>query len=153
VGIVRERKPLALLGRVRPLAGLLLAVAGAVALFLGWYGVSGTPVPAKQLPYLVSGGLTGVGLLVLAAAAFAADDVRRQLGDVRATAEKVDQLYQLLTEPAIDEPVGELVVVERGTTFHRGGCRLVSGKRWHQASEQELTGLRPCRVCAPSPTA
>src|SRR5690349_19092418 len=99
---------------MRPVAGPLFALLGAVALFLGWYGVSGTPVPAKQLPYLVSGGLTGVALVVLAAAFFATEDVRRQLTELRDVAAKVDRLYDLLTEPEAEERVHP-VVVEGGS--------------------------------------
>ena len=133
---------------LRPVAGPLFALLGAVALFLGWYGVSGTPVPAKQLPYLVSGGLTGVALVVLAAAFFAAEDVRRQLTELKDVAAKVDRLYDLLTEPEAAETVVP-VVVEGGSSLHRPGCRLVAGKAAREATEGERSGLTPCRVCRP----
>jgi HAMP domain-containing protein len=135
---------------IRPFAGWLLALLGAIALFLGWYGVSGTPIPAKQLPYLVSGGMTGVALVVLAAAFFATDDVRRQLDDLRDVAAKVDQLYDLLTEPVPQEREPPPVVVPGGRTLHRPGCRLVAGKTARVATDDELAALRPCRVCTPS---
>ena len=131
---------------IRPVAGWLLALAGAVALFLGWYGVSGTPIPAKQLPYLVSGGLTGVALVVLAAAVLASADTRRQIVELREVARKVDHLYDLLTEPEPDEHVVP-TVVEGGATWHRPGCPLVAGKPARAATEKELATLRPCRVC------
>jgi hypothetical protein len=134
---------------LRPVAGPLLALLGAVALFLGWYGVSGTPVPAKQLPYVVSGGLTGVALVVLAAAFFATEDVRRQLAELRDVAAKVDRLYDLLTEPEERADVTP-VLVEGGTTVHRPSCRLVAGKTARAATDEELSKLRPCRVCDPS---
>lgn len=139
------------------LAPWVLTVSGAVALFLAWYGVSGTPVPAKQLPYLVSGGLTGVGLIVLAAAAFATDDVRRRLAEMQQTARKVDALYALLTEelstasaPSV-VPAG-LVALERGASYHLPGCRLVAGKpaaRPVPPDEVRSRGLTPCRLCDP----
>lgn len=40
---------------------------GALALVVGWLGVSGTPYSAEQTPYLISGGLGGVFLLGLGA--------------------------------------------------------------------------------------
>ena len=104
---------------LRPVLGWLLAVVGAVALFLGWYGVSGTPIPAKQLPYLVSGGMTGVSLVVLAAAVLATDDVKRQLSELRGVAGKVDRLFDLLTEPVPDEEQPAPVRLEGGSTYHR----------------------------------
>jgi hypothetical protein len=135
---------------LRPFAAWLLTLLGALALFLGWYGVSGTPVPAKQLPYLVSGGLTGVALVVLAAAFFATEDVRRQLAELRDVAAKVDQLYELLTEPEVQERAGAAVVLQGGSSYHRAACRLVAGKAARAATEEELSRLRPCRVCAPA---
>lgn len=144
---------------LRLLAPWLLAVAASVALFLGWYGVSGTPVPAKQLPYLVSGGLTGVALMVLAAAAFATGDVRRRLADLDRVERKIDSLYALLTEELAAVPAAEpggLVALDRGTSYHLAGCRLVTGKPAARpvAPEDVATrGLRPCRLCDPPATA
>lgn len=138
---------------LRLLLGGVLAVAGSVALFLGWYGVSGTAQTAKQVPYLVSGGLAGVCLIVLAAACFAADDVRRSLARLDRLEEKVDLLYRLLTGPdeaPVDHDV--LVAVDRGTSYHRATCRLVVGKRNAESVEPGAAaarGLVPCRLCDP----
>lgn len=139
--------------RVRPALSWLLALLGALALFLGWYGVSGTAVPAKQLPYLVSGGLTGVALVVLAAAFFAADDVRRRFAHLERVERKVDELLALLTEEDVGPTAaGGYVAVEGGASFHVASCRLVLGKPTaRELSRREVvtSGLAPCRVCEP----
>jgi hypothetical protein len=44
-------------------AGLALVVAGFIALFLAWNGASGIDYVEGQLPYLISGGLVGMGLI------------------------------------------------------------------------------------------
>jgi hypothetical protein len=138
---------------VRPVLGWLLALLGAVALFLGWYGVSGTAVPAKQLPYLVSGGLTGVALVVLAAAVLAADDVRRRFAHLERVEARVEALYALLTEEVRDPVLeGTYLAVDGGRSFHAPGCRLVQGKataRELSRGEVLTSGLAPCRVCDP----
>jgi hypothetical protein len=155
----------------RPYVGWTLAGLGALALFLGWYGVSGQSLTAKQLPYLVSGGLTGIGLIVIAAVFLATDDVRRQLGRLNEIERKVDDLYSLLvvdaapptaaTEPtstststSTTTTAAGLVALPTGTSFHRPTCALVVGK----ANTVRVDGraikarsLRPCRVCDPSP--
>ena len=41
----------------------LCVIAGAVALVVGYFGVSGTLEIGKQLPYVVSGGMAGLFLL------------------------------------------------------------------------------------------
>lgn len=47
------------------LSGLLL-LAGIVAFLIGWLGVSGTTEVHEQLPYFLSGGGTGLALIILA---------------------------------------------------------------------------------------
>lgn len=44
---------------------VLAMVAGVVVIAAGWIGVSGTPYIAKQVPYVVSGGIGGLALLVI----------------------------------------------------------------------------------------
>jgi hypothetical protein len=83
---------------VRPVVGWVLAGLGALALFLGWYGVSGQALTAKQIPYLVSGGLTGIGLIILAGVFLATEDVRRQLARLDEVERQVSTLYALLVE-------------------------------------------------------
>ena len=38
--------------------------AGAIALLLGWWGVSGAGFPAQQIPYVISGGMVGLFLIL-----------------------------------------------------------------------------------------
>ena len=45
-------------------AGLLIVVIGGVCIGLGWWGASGTANLAEQIPYLISGGLFGIALVV-----------------------------------------------------------------------------------------
>jgi len=57
-------------------AAVILIAAGAVALLLGWIGVSGEAFPAKQLPYLISGGIAGVFILGVGALCWLSADMR-----------------------------------------------------------------------------
>jgi hypothetical protein len=57
-------------------AAVGLIAAGAVALILGWVGVSGEAFPAKQLPYLISGGIAGVFVLGLGTMCWLSADMR-----------------------------------------------------------------------------
>jgi hypothetical protein len=45
------------------LPGAIALVVGFVAMFLGWYGASRTAREIEQVPYLISGGLIGLGLV------------------------------------------------------------------------------------------
>ena len=53
-----------------------LVVAGAVALIVGWVGVSATAFSAEQLPYIISGGLGGIFLLGVGATLWLSADLR-----------------------------------------------------------------------------
>ena len=94
-------------GDPRLVLALVAAIAGGVALLIGYFGVSGTLDPAKQLPYLISGGIGGLFLLGLAAALlFSADlgatraDIARLQGTVEELNERVAELQATLEEPA-----------------------------------------------------
>jgi len=81
----RSRDELATGARV--LLGWGLIVAAAVLLAVGWYGVSGTPVVARQLAYVVSGGLGGLLAGIVGVGLLVSIDVRRdreRLGRVEA---------------------------------------------------------------------
>jgi hypothetical protein len=80
-----------------PLA-LVAGICGAAALLIGYFGVSGTLDPAKQLPYLISGGVGGLFLLGVAAALlFSAD-----LGATRADIARLHAVVADLSEQITD---------------------------------------------------
>jgi hypothetical protein len=56
--------------------GALAALAGAVAVVAGWFGVSGAGLPSQQLPYLASGAVGGLFLLGLGATFWLSADAR-----------------------------------------------------------------------------
>lgn len=51
-------------------------LAGAVALIVGWFGVSGTAYQSEQIPYIVSGGIGGLFLLGLGGMLWLSADMR-----------------------------------------------------------------------------
>ncbi|MEY2432563.1 MAG: hypothetical protein QOC92_2288 [Acidimicrobiaceae bacterium] len=56
--------------------GLLVALAGLIAIGVGWYGVSGAGLPSQQIPYLASGAVGGVFLLGVGATLWLSADAR-----------------------------------------------------------------------------
>jgi hypothetical protein len=80
-----------------PLA-LVAGVVGAVALLIGYFGVSGTLDPAKQMPYLVSGGVGGLFLLGVAAALLFSADLGATRADIAELRRSVDDLREQITE-------------------------------------------------------
>jgi hypothetical protein len=150
----------------RPYLGWVLIGLGAIAIFFGWFGVSGQSLTAKQLPYLVSGGLAGIALIVIGAVFLATDNIRRQVGRLDGMERKVDDLYALLVldpppapetaEPAAAADSATFVALPNGSTYHRPDCALVADKAdvaAVTAEEISVRGLEPCPVCDPGPAA
>lgn len=72
---------------------------GVVALILGWVGVSSTPYPAEQIPYVVTGGLGGLFLLGLGAVLWLSADLRDEW-------RKLDLIEEILRDRADAPAVG-----------------------------------------------
>jgi hypothetical protein len=100
--------------RLRDPRLILAAVAivgGAIALLVGWYGVSGTYDSAEQTAYLVSGGLGGLFLAGVGAVLISTSNARqaeRKIDELQrgldALAAVVAELRAALPEPAEPAP-------------------------------------------------
>jgi hypothetical protein len=82
-------------------AAMVAATIGAVALLLGWIGVSGKGLPAEQIPYLVSGAILAVFAVGIAATLWLSADLRDEW-------RKLDEIHQVLSSlpPSADCPDG-----------------------------------------------
>jgi hypothetical protein len=67
-------------------------VLGAVFLLLGWRGISGTPYPAEQLPYILSAGIGGIFLLGVGATFWLSADLRDEWSKLDSIDESLQQL-------------------------------------------------------------
>lgn len=153
---------------VRPWAGWILIGAGALLMLLGYFGVSREALPAKQIPYLVSGGIGGMFLAVVGSYLLGTQELRRDSGRLDRLEQMVAELHQaLLRRPdapdlTVVAPTNgrapataarKVVAVEGADLFHRRSCAMADGK-----DSTELTpatarkrGLRPCPLCTPAP--
>jgi hypothetical protein len=156
---------------VRPWTGWILIGVGALLMLLGWFGVSREAIPAKQIPYLVSGGIGGVFLCVLGAYFLGTQELRKDSGRLDRLERMVEDLHQaLLRRPDAPDVTAQhetaepstngsrtrarrVAVVAGGDLFHRLDCQMAAGK-----DVEELTptaarkrGLRPCPACEPAP--
>jgi hypothetical protein len=60
-------------------AGIVLMVIGLALIFAGYWGASGTALLAEQIPYVLSGGFLGVGVMIVGAAMFVRYSLSRYL--------------------------------------------------------------------------
>jgi hypothetical protein len=155
---------------IRPYLGWILIAVGAILMFAGYMGVSREALPAKQIPYLVSGGIGGIFFAVLGAYFLGTQEIRHDSGRLDRLEHMVEELHSaLLTRPdapqlsngsraaAAEEssagaPARKVVVVPGGQLFHRADCAVAEGK-----TATELTpaaarkrGMRPCPTCVPA---
>jgi hypothetical protein len=63
--------------------GALVIGLGIASVVLGWYGAAHSPYLYQEIPYLISGGLLGVALVVTGAAAFSGSWALRQIQESR----------------------------------------------------------------------
>jgi hypothetical protein len=82
--------------------GSLFVVLGFGALLLGWLGAARTPREIEQIPYLISGGLVGLALVVLGGlllvSTFWVAVLRKLQGEAEARAEQGTAVAQELAE-------------------------------------------------------
>src|SRR3954451_12643339 len=80
----------------RPVIGWVLLAISALVILIGWIGVSGTPVVAKQIPYVVSGGIFGVFLAIFGAYFLGTEELRKDSGRLDKLERMVLELHQAL---------------------------------------------------------
>ena len=148
---------------LREWPGWFTGAVGVVLCVLGWYGVSGESVTARQLPYLASATAPGAALIVAGAVLVAARPSGGRGGPRELTDRRIEALYALLveqpdgTEPAeqpAPEDDGAPRALPDGTLYHRRGCLLVTGKERAEPVDEagaRRRGLAPCPVCDPGP--
>lgn len=149
------------------LAGIL-APTGLVLVILGWAGASHTPNLFEQIPYLISGGLLGLGLVFLGSffyfAHWLTELVKEHRTQSAAVVEAIGRLEEVIARSATASsldgagrtasspaPAGEvpLVATARGTMAHRPECVVVAGKDGLRAVTAD-DGLARCKLCDPA---
>jgi hypothetical protein len=145
-------------GRLASQLGVAYWVAGLVLVFLGWNGAaSWNSVPA-QVPYLISGGLAGLCLVVIGAAVVIVQNARADRAALQSTLLELQQVLGRVSDggaPVAGRSTGGAAeaVVAGSSSFHRPSCRLAegqSGLRTMSIAAATSEGLTPCRACDPA---
>ncbi|MBA2281959.1 MAG: hypothetical protein H0W25_12120 [Acidimicrobiia bacterium] len=120
----------------RVVIGFVLIAAGAVALIAGYFGVSATLDPGKQLPFIISGGIGGVFLLGAGAAVLFSSELAALRTQNRELRELVIHLKEdigglrdgLLSDVALEHlPADELGGAENGADTTQGRRKRPAG--------------------------
>ena len=130
----------------------MFCLAGFLAIGIGWNGMAKVACPDCQLPYLLSGGATGLGLILFGVALLLMAHIRStQLVLERNFDRMLDALARVGATGGEAVTATGLVVAGR-STYHRLDCRVIKGKRGLTYVTLEVakqSGLTSCRVCAP----
>lgn len=138
-------------------ASLLFVVAGFLVIGLAWNGAAGIDFAQGQIPYLLSGGAIGLGLIAVGVTLMLFEAARRSRVHLDA---RLDSIIEALHDVRAASPAPsenghrktEGLVIIGASSFHLPDCRLVSGKADQVAvtTDEALTrGLNACRVCLP----
>lgn len=140
--------------------GIGVCVLGFVLIFFGWNGAASLDRVQSQFPYLISGGLAGLALVVVGAALIIVETsrvererLREEIANLRdAIAEMSPGAPAAAAKPKAREGNGSGRFVAGQHSFHRPDCRLLEGRgELERVDEQgvEDRSLSACRVCEP----
>lgn len=134
-----------------------LITVGFLVIYLAWNGAAQKDFIQGQFPYLLSGGLTGMGLILCGLTLVVTQSFRRDLLSLQ------DKLDELVAQQggavpthggqlaAVPDPDGDFVT--SGLTYHLPTCRTVRnrpGLATVSAADVAARDLTPCRVCRPA---
>lgn len=172
------RGRLSAIDQIMTVVAAVLLPLGLVMVFFAWYGAARTPYMFEQVPYLISGGLLGLGLVVAGgfvlfgswiartareqgarddALLLAVREVREEIARLRPTlgeAVPVQQAGRSRRRPATATANGAtthgLVATARGSMLHRPDCAVAAGREdVHPVADADVERLQPCRLCDP----
>ncbi|MBI2168038.1 MAG: hypothetical protein HYU28_00845 [Actinobacteria bacterium] len=170
VGGLRTRAGSADIERWLLIAGAVLVPLGLVAILLGWRGASQTPYDFEQIPYVISGGLLGVGLVALGGFLYFGYWLTRMVREQREHADRVatalERMEELLgggvasngsvravrTSGRSASRGTGFVATPGGTMFHRPDCVVVEGKGGLRRVTGREKSMAPCGICDPLAT-
>ena len=136
--------------------GVAVLLVGFVVIFLGWNGAASFNDIRQQFPYLISGGVAGLALVVIGAALLLVEALRTERAELQSS---IDDLRRAIESTAAATSSAAAAVVDAGMvvagrgSYHRQDCRLVQGRDDRlplvSHAEADEQGLTPCRICTP----
>jgi len=132
------------------IAGAALPLLGLLGIVAAWYGVSHTAREWRQTPYVVSGGLLGLGLIFLGGFAYFAYWLTKLLEQSHRQTTALERIEAALTGRRADSGGESDALVVSDGIVHRADCALLAGHREVDAYNPDSDGrARACPVCEP----
>ena len=143
------------LGRLGGQLGVALCLVGFLAIFFGWNGAASTNYVPAQFPYLISGGVAGLAIVVIGAAMILVQNHRADRARLEAALARLTAAVerQAAAAPGAVGAGGLGGYVVAGTTsYHQLDCSLPEAREEAHVVPLEdvrASGLVACRVCRP----
>jgi hypothetical protein len=139
------------------IAGAIMVPLGIALIILGWYGAAHKALSIQQFPYLISGGILGLGLMVTGGLAYFGYWITRLVQENRThTRELIAAIDRLAALGGEDEVAGAaaaadgmLVATATGTMLHRPDCPVVVNRPGVRRVKASTPGMVPCKICEP----
>jgi hypothetical protein len=141
-------------------AGAICMPLGLIVVLLGWWGAAHTPFGFEQTPYLISGGILGLALVVAGGFVYFAYwqtlRVRESREQTEAVTDALARLEALLASGATTTGgtsagvTAGFVATPSGSIYHRPDCTVVAGRTDLAPVNPARTKLEPCRICNPA---
>jgi hypothetical protein len=148
--------------RILAVVSAVLLPLGLAVIILGWYGAAHTPYLFEQLPYLISGGLLGLGLAIVGGLIYFGSWVARTSAQQQAQTAEVAELLREIRDGLLQAPApaprragsggngkAPFVATARGGMLHRPDCAVVAGRDDLRSISASGDGLKPCALCNP----
>ena len=137
------------------IAGLAMVPIGAAFILLAWWGAAHKPLIIQQFPYLISGGILGLGLMFSGGFLYFGYWIVRMVQENRRQTDQLLDALNRLEGRLGDAPEaapgvnGPLVATATGTMLHRPDCPVVMGRQGLRKVKADAKGFEPCKICEP----
>jgi hypothetical protein len=135
--------------------GLLICLVGLLIIWAGWNGAASYNDIRQQFPYLISGGVAGLALVMIGVGLLVIQSQRADRVQLEVNLNELRRILDRMTGASAGngwEPSIGPAVLAGPTTYHLANCRLVEGREGLKRMTPEMiqaSGLAPCRTCNP----
>jgi hypothetical protein len=143
-------------------AGAIMVPLGIALIILGWYGAAHKALLIQQFPYLISGGILGLGLMITGGLAYFGYWITRLVQENRTNTRDMIAAIDRLAAVAGEEDgdgagagragaaaSGTLVATATGTMLHRPDCPVVANRPGVRKVKAGTAGFEACKICEP----
>ena len=135
--------------------GVLFCLAGFVLVWVGWNGAASYDIATRQFPFLISGGVAGLGLIQIGVGLWIVQSQRAERAGLEENLAGLQRVLETLVEVMGLTGAGAAsagLVLAGTTAYHRPSCPLVQDHPRLATTTAEMaagSGLAPCRTCEP----